>query len=105
MSLYEAFRFNKKNFSLNKLILNAHPVRFLCSHMQTKNLKPGKPLYFFCVCKSLCLATNCLYDICLVTKKGYYLLDKVVVPQKDHAGMGHLSRKKKSICFIYYLAR
>lgn len=38
----------------------------------------------------LCLATNCLYHSCPVIKKGYYLLEQVVVQQKDHAGMGHL---------------
>lgn len=48
---------------------------------------------------------NCLYHICPVIKKGYYLLEQAVALQKDHAGMGRLCGKEKTICFIYYLTR
>jgi len=74
---------------INILILNVHPVRFLSSHMQTKHLKPGKPWKSLFGYKLFISYLSC-------HPKGYYLLEQVVVLQKDHAGMGHLCRIEKS---------
>lgn len=76
--------------AINILILNAHPDRFLSSHMQIKKSEARETLEIFVSGYKLFIS----YLPC--HQKGYYLLEQVVVLQKDHAGMGHLCRIERS---------